>query len=92
MIDIRYNLFFARKKGVIGKKAKTALARTAKEIYFPHRNYPGVAEEAKRKYPALAGEIDSFASYVEANRKSLKEIDAIRLVQFLKERYESTTR
>jgi hypothetical protein len=89
MIDIRYNLFLARKKGVIGKKAKAALARTAKEIYFPHRNYSNVVEEAKSKYPALAGEIDSFASYVESNRKSLKEIDAVRLVQYLKERYES---
>lgn len=89
MIDIRYNLFLARKKGVIGKKAKVALAKVAKEIYFPHRNYSNILEEAKGRHPALAGEIDSFASYVTENRTSLKEIDAIRLVQFLKERYES---
>ncbi len=58
MIDIRYNLFPARKKGVIGKKAKIALARTAKEIYFPHRNYSNVVEEAKSGHPALDDEND----------------------------------
>ena len=89
MIDIRYNLFLARKKEVIGKKAKVALAKTAKEIYFPHRNYSNVIEEAKSRHPALAGEIDSFAGYVAENRKSLKEIDAVRLVRYLKERFES---
>lgn len=89
MIDIRYNLFLAHKKGVVGKKAKVALAKVAKEIYFPHRNYAHIVEEASAKHPKLAGEIDSFAHYVASNRKSLKEIDAMRLVQYLKERFES---
>lgn len=90
MIDIRYNLFLARKKGVISKKASRALARVGKEIYFPHRNYAHIIEEARTRHPALGGEIDSFGGYVASNRKSLKEIDAMRLVQYLKERYEST--
>lgn len=92
MIDIRFNLFLARKKGIIGKKAKVALAKVAKEIYFPHRNYAQIIEETKHRHPASAGEINSFASYIASNRKSLKEIDAIRLVQYLKEQYESRTR
>ena len=91
MIDIRYNLFLARKKQVIGKKTKIALAKVAKEIYFPHRNYAHIIEEAKSRHHALAGEIDSFGSYIASNRKSLKEIDAMRLVEYLKERYESRT-
>lgn len=90
MIDIRYNLYLAYKKGVISKKAKSALARVAKEIYFPHRNYAHIIEEARTGHLSLAVEIDSFGSYIASNRKSLKEIDAIRLVQYLKERYEST--
>lgn len=89
MIDIRYNLFLARKNGAISRKAKIALVRVAKEIYFPHRNYAHIIEEAKKRHHALAGEIDSFGSYIASNRKSLKEIDAIRLVQYLKERYET---
>ena len=90
MIDIRYNLFLSHKKGIIGEKAKRALARVAKGTYFPHRNYPNIIEKARGRYPALSREIDFFASYIASNRKSLKEMDAIRLVEYLKERYEST--
>jgi hypothetical protein len=90
MIDIRYNLYLAHKKGVISRRAKSALARVAKETYFPHRNYAHIIEDARVKYPKFCDRIDSFGSYIASNRKSLKEIDAIRLVQFLKARYEST--
>lgn len=88
MIDIRYNLYLARKMGAITKNAKGVIAKVAKEIYFPHRNYAHIIEETKKRYHALAGEIDSFGDYIASNRKSLKELDAMRLVQYLKERYE----
>ena len=88
MIDIRYNLFLARKKGVISNKAKVAMAKVAKQIYFPHRNYVHVIEQARSAHPALAGEIESFGSYVASNRKSLKEIDATRLVEYLRDKYQ----
>jgi len=88
MIDIRYNLYLARKNGDISKKATGVLAKVAKEIYFPHRNYSQIIEEAKNKQPDLADEFGSFGRYIASNRKSLKEIDAMRLVQYLKERYE----
>jgi len=91
MIDIRYNLFLSHKKGIIGEKAKRALARVAKRTYFPHRNYAHIIEKVRGRYPALSREIDFFASYIASNRKSLKEMDAIRLVEYLKERYESTS-
>jgi TfuA protein len=91
MIDIRYNLYLAHKKRVISKKTKSVLAKLAKEIYFPHRNYTYIIEEARSKYHSLGSEIISFGNYIMSNRKSLKEIDAIRLVKYLKERYESTT-
>jgi TfuA protein len=91
MIDIRYNLYLAHKKGFIGEKAKTLLVKLAKEIYFPHRKYTYILEEARSKYPMLESEINSFDSYIRSNRKSLKEMDAIKLVKYLKKRYESTT-
>jgi hypothetical protein len=90
MIDIRYNLYLARKSGVISKKVKNALAKVAKETYFPSRNYAHIIEDTRDRYPGLASEIDSFGNYIASNRKSLKEIDAMRLVKYLKERYEST--
>jgi hypothetical protein len=91
MIDIRYNLYLAHKKEVISEKAKSVLVKLAKEIYFPHRKYTYILEEAKNRYPVLESEINSFDSYIRSNRKSLKEMDAIRLVKYLKERYDSTT-
>ena len=90
MIDIRYNLYLAHKKEVISEKAKSVLVQLAKEIYFPHRKYTYILEEAKNRYPMLESEINSFGSYIRSNRKSLKEMDAIRLVKYLKERYDST--
>jgi hypothetical protein len=91
MIDIRYNLYLAYKNRVISKKTKSVLAKLAKEIYFPQRNYTYIIEEAMSKYHSLGSEIISFGNYIISNRKSLKEIDAIRLVKYLKQRYESTT-
>jgi TfuA protein len=91
MIDIRYNLHLAYKNGVISKKTKGVLAKLAKGIYFPHRSYTYIIEEAKSKHHSLGSEIISFGNYIMSNRKSLKEMDAIRLVKYLKERYESTT-
>ena len=86
MIDIRYNLFLAHKKGIISRQAKKMLAKVAKEIYFPHRTYPSIIQEANVKHPAFAGEIESFQNYISSNRKSLKELDAIRLVKYIKKR------
>jgi hypothetical protein len=84
MIDIRYNLFLAHKKGVIDRKTKVALAKIAKEIYFPHRSYANIIEEAKKRRPELAA--DAFAQYIASSRKSLKEMDAVKLVEYFKER------
>jgi TfuA protein len=86
MIDIRYNLFLAHKKGIMSRQAKKALARVAKATYFPHRNYSNIIEETKSKHPALVSEFDLFQNYIASNRKSLKEIDAMRLVKYLKGR------
>jgi len=89
MIDIRYNLYLARKQGVISEGTKRAMARVGKGIYFPHRNYPDIIDEVKRRYPDL-GDVENFRSYIVQNRKSLKEMDAIKLVQYFKEKYEAS--
>lgn len=86
MVDIRYNLFRAMKRGVIAKSTKQAIARVAKEIYFPHRNYPDIVEQAIRKHGSMDSEIRAFQEYILLNRKSLKEMDAIRLVKYFKEK------
>lgn len=86
MVDIRFNLFLAMKKQIIGRKSKRIIARVAKEIYFPQRNYPDVIEETRRRHGPLDGDLDAFQRYISSSRKSLKEMDAIRLVRYLKQR------
>ncbi|AIC15637.1 TfuA-like protein [Nitrososphaera viennensis] len=92
MVDIRYNLFLAHKRGIIGKDTKKVLAKVAKGTYFPHRNYPDIIEAARQKYrdDSLHDDIDAFQAYIEKNRKSLKEMDAIKLVEFFRARLEAT--
>ena len=87
MVDIRYNLYLAHKKGAISRQAKDALRRVAKGIYFPHRNYADIVEETKRRYPELGADVESFSRYISSSKKSLKEMDAVRLVKYFKRLY-----
>ena len=88
MIDIRFNLFIANKKNIITKRTKHIIAKTAKSIYFPYRNYSNIIEETRTKYPELSRELDSFSSYINHHRLSLKEIDAIKVIKYIKVAYE----
>lgn len=87
MIDIRYNLFIALRKGVIDENAKRAV-RVAKSMYLPNRNYEDIIDETKRRHPSLSDYLESFRSYISKNRQSLKEQDAIKLVNYAKMKYE----
>ena len=86
MVDIRFNLFLAMKKQIIERKNKRIIARVAKEIYFPQRNYPDIIEETRRRYGSLDGDLDAFQQYISSSRKSLKELDAIKLVRYFKQK------
>jgi TfuA protein len=84
MIDIRYNLFLAYKKGFIDSKTRSALTRTAKQTYFPHRSYSYIIEETSRHYPDQRPSFEAFGNYISRNRKSLKEKDAYRLLEYVR--------
>ncbi|MFZ0514870.1 MAG: TfuA-like protein [Candidatus Nitrosopolaris sp.] len=88
MIDIRYNLFIALRKGVIDKNTRRAAVKVAKSIYFPDRNYEDIIDETKRRYPSFSDYLESFRSYISKNRQSLKEQDAIKLVKYVKMKFE----
>ncbi|MDQ3837864.1 MAG: TfuA-like protein, partial [Thermoproteota archaeon] len=88
MIDIRYNLYLAFKKNIISERTKKMVAKVAKSIYFPHRFYSNVIETARVKFPDLSAELDSFHLYLEKNRRSLKEHDAIQVIKYIKSVYE----
>jgi len=87
MIDIRFNLFMAERKGIIDKITKKTVARVAKNVYFPYRNYGDILDKTKNMYPELEHDLESFRAYIHHNRQSLKEKDAIRLVEYIKTHY-----
>jgi hypothetical protein len=88
MVDIRFNLFVACRKKIITERVKRIIARTAKSTYFPHRNYTDIVEQARSRFPELSKQLDSFSIYINENRLSLKEHDAIKVVEYIKEAYE----
>lgn len=88
MIDIRFNLFLAYKKGIITKHTKKRFVKIAKNIYFPFRNYEDIIKLAQKQYPSIHDELENFRDYILKNRDSLKARDAIKLLKYLKTRSE----
>jgi hypothetical protein len=84
MIDIRFNLFLAYKKGIITNQTKKRFAKIAKNIYFPFRNYEDIIKITSQQFPSIYNELESFRSYIQKNRDSLKARDAIKLLKYLK--------
>lgn len=84
MIDIRFNLFLAYKKRIITNQTKKRIAKIAKNIYFPFRNYEDIIKLTHQQFPSIYNELESFRSYILKNRDSLKARDAIKLLKYLK--------
>lgn len=86
MIDIRFNLFIARRKGIIDESTKRQITKVAKNVYFPFRNYTDILDLSKRQYPLSDSYIESFRAYITSNRESLKERDTIKLLKYIRQR------
>jgi TfuA protein len=84
MIDIRFNLFLAYKKGIITNRTKKRIAKIAKNVYFPFRNYEDIIKMTSQQFPSIYNELENFRSYILKNRDSLKARDAIKLLKYLK--------
>lgn len=81
MIDIRYNLFLAFKKGIIDKETKQLITRTAKKIYFPFRSYENIVKKSIELYSDRRDNIEDFHNFVSTQRQSLKELDAMGILK-----------
>jgi TfuA protein len=92
MIDIRYNLFLAYKRNIISKGTKRILSKIAKSTYFPYRSYSNIIQQTIINFPKLSYELSSLSSYIEHRRVSLKEHDAIKVVEYIKAAYEREQR
>lgn len=86
LIDIRYNLFLGEKNSVINKETKKYITRVSKDTYFPYRTYDDILDKCKQRYPSNSFYIERFREYIKTERKSLKEIDAIMLLNQIKQR------
>jgi TfuA protein len=84
MIDIRFNLFLAYKKGIVTKQTKKRFVKIAKNIYFPFRNYEDIIKLAQNQFPSINDELENFRDYIVENRDSLKARDAIKLLKYVK--------
>ncbi len=84
MIDIRFNLFLAYKKGIISRQTKKRFVKVAKNIYFPFRNYDDIITLTQKSFPSVYDELENFRNYILKNRDSLKARDAIKLLKYLK--------
>lgn len=85
MIDIRFNLFLAHRMGIINEITKKTIAKVAKNIYFPYRNYTDILDQTQKQYPAISKDLKSFRTYIIKNRQSLKERDTIKLINYVKQ-------
>jgi TfuA protein len=85
MIDIRFNLFIAKRKGIIDETTKREITKVAKNVYFPFRNYTDILDLTKQQYPRSNSYIESLRTYITNNRESLKERDAIKLIKYMKQ-------
>jgi TfuA protein len=84
LIDIRFNLFLAYKKGIITKQTKKRFVKIAKNIYFPFRNYEDIVRLTEEQFPSIHDELENFRDYILKNRDSLKARDARKLLKYLK--------
>ncbi len=84
LIDIRYNLFLAKKNSIIDGVTKKIILRISKDTYFPYRTYNDIIDESKRLFPSQKKQIEDFKEYLVKNKRSLKEKDAIDLLTYIK--------
>ncbi len=84
LIDIRYNLFLAQKNKIIDKNTKRNILQVAKKTYFPYRTYNDIIDESKKLFPSQKNQLVNFEEYLVKNKKSLKEYDAINLLNRIK--------
>jgi hypothetical protein len=84
LIDIRFNLFLAYKKGIITNQTKKRSVKIAKNIYFPFRNYDDIIRLTQEQFPSTHDELENFRDYILKNRDSLKARDAKKLLRYLK--------
>jgi len=83
LVNIRYNLQLASKKGIIDEPTKEAIFEAAKSLYFPERTYDKILKACKDIIPKA--QLESFRTFINNERRDLKMEDAIAALKRTKE-------
>jgi hypothetical protein len=85
MVNIRATLARAMKDSIIPPRTAEALARIAKEAFYPERSWPLLLAEAGSQNLAPA-ELDALKNWLPANAVNQKRLDAIAMLGRMAER------
>ena len=85
MVDIRFTLGRALDAGVIGAEAYALLESTAKELFYPDRNYAVIMERAAGR-GAADDELLRLREWLPSGRASLKRADALAMLRVIRDR------
>lgn len=83
LVNIRYNLSLALKKGIIDEPTREAIFEAAKSLYFPERSYDKILKACEGTIPI--SKIESFRTFINNERRDLKMEDAIVALKRTKE-------
>jgi hypothetical protein len=79
MVNVRYALDEAVRRGLIGESTRDALVSLTKAMFYPSRAWPTVLQ-AGREARLPADELDALERYVRAEKPNAKRADAIQLL------------
>jgi hypothetical protein len=82
MVNVRYALGEALRRGLIGESTRETLVSLAKGMFYPLRAWPTVLR-AGREARLPVGELDALERYVRAEKPNAKRADAISLLSQL---------
>ena len=75
LVNIRFNLDLACRKGIISEQSRERLFLAARRLYFPSRTYQSMMMEGAKDLPPE--EMERLSCYLERERRDFKMEDAL---------------
>lgn len=85
LVNIRATISALVKKGVIETELGNELIRLAKRMHYSKRSYENLLEEAVESHLLSSGDAEKLLKMMRENAVNLKKLDAIKVVETVKE-------
>jgi hypothetical protein len=85
MVNIRFTLARAQEAGVVSASTRSALVRTAKDLFYPDRSYPEILRLA-RQSGLPAAELDALQQWLPTGQVNQKRDDARAMLELMRDR------